>query len=153
MIQFKKKRSQQATHQRGQRATKHGKVSDPNRNVEKHPESTRETPCNTRRATSAVAGAWVGTASLEDGGSLPSACWGHAPGQSPHSFSFSLQRANQRSTVALGCTDAEVLPDGVQVAHLAYPLDSGRLLRLPQSRKQHNRFTLLNTASDVTLNL
>ena len=55
--------------------------------------------------------------------------------------------------MALGCTDAELLPDGVQVVHLAYPLDSGRLLRLPQSRKPHDRFTLLKMASDVTLNL
>lgn len=79
MIQFKKKRSQQATHQRGQRATKHGKASDPNRNGEKHPESTRETPCNTRRATSAVAGAWVGTPLWKMGGHCPAPAEGTHP--------------------------------------------------------------------------
>ena len=55
--------------------------------------------------------------------------------------------------MVLGCKDAELLPDRVQVVHLVYPLDSGGLVRLPQSGKQHNHFTLLNVASEVTLNL
>lgn len=111
----------------------------------KHPESTWETPGNTT-----VAGAWAGRPLWKTGVTAQHLLKAHTWTESAQPLLQSSE-GSPKLHCGLGCTDVSYSQTG-STWYLAYPLDFGWLVRLPQTRKQHDHFTLLNVASDVTLN-